>query len=395
MLFAAHSAANNGYIRRNILMARYIHQLKDWPAFSWQAAALAPLLASIHRRQGKLLGSLEQLGFSVLEKASFENLARDVIKSSEIEGEFLNNDQVRSSIARKLGIDMPGMVPADRHVDGIVEMMLDATRGYQQPLTAERLFGWHAAMFPGGYSGMHKIVTGYWRNNAKNDPMQVVSGPLNRQQVHFQAPDADVLPVEMENFLDWFNNNSQQDPLVKAAVSHLWFVTIHPFDDGNGRIARAITDMQLARADGTPHRFYSVSTQIQAERKAYYHALEKAQSESLEITAWIEWFLNCFNRALDTTELTLQMVSFKAGFWKQHAGTPLNTRQVLMLNKLLDGFEGKLNSSKWSKITKSSSDTAIRDIKDLILKGMLQQEEAGGRSTSYIIPQNSPQVTRH
>jgi Fic family protein len=366
-------------------MAVYIYELKDWPQFFWDKERIAPILAEVRYRQGRLLGRMEGIGFNLKEEANLDTLTLDVIKSSEIEGEILDHDQVRSSIARRLGMDIAGLVPADRHVDGVVEMMLDATQNYKAQLTHERLFGWHAAMFPTGYSGIHKIVVANYRNNTKEDPMQVVSGPMGREKVHFQAPDADVLKTEMTTFLDWFNAEQKLDPVVKAAIAHLWFVTIHPFDDGNGRIARAITDMQLSRADESEQRFYSMSSQIRTERKAYYDILEKTQKESLDVSDWIDWFLNCLHRSLVNTDKTLAIVLQKARFWEKYGGFALNERQRLMINKLLDGFEGKLTTSKWAKITKTSQDTAGRDINDLLEKQILIKEPGGGRSTGYLL----------
>jgi Fic family protein len=363
----------------------YIHQLIEWPAFHWDHETLAQQLAAVRHRQGKLLGRMESLGFGFQAEASLQTLTLDVIKSSEIEGEELNADQVRSSIARRLGMDIAGLVPADRHVDGIVEMMLDATQHYNTLLTDKRLFGWHAALFPTGYSGMHKIVIGSWRDNTSDDPMQVVSGPLNRQKVHYEAPASDRLSYEMNRFLEWFNTENSIDYVLKAAIAHLWFVTIHPFDDGNGRIARALGDMQLARADGITRRFYSVSAQIRIERNSYYDALEKTQKDKLDVTAWLQWFLGCLDRSLTATEETLALVMKKNRFWETHAAVVLNERQKMMLTKLLDGFIGKLTSSKWAKIAKCSSDTAIRDINDLIERGILLKEPSGGRSTSYVL----------
>jgi Fic family protein len=300
-----------------------------------------------------------------------------------IRDRVLDADQVRSSIARRLGLDIAGVIPFDRNVEGVVEMMLDATQNFKDPLTDERMFGWHAALFPTGRSGMHKIVVGHWRNNDKTDPMQVVSGPMGRETVHYQAPDADILPDEMGAFLKWFNAKTNLDPVIKAAIAHLSFVTIHPFDDGNGRIARAIADRQLARSDNSSNRFYSMSAQIRKERNAYYDILERTQKDTLDVTEWLHWFLSCLDRALSPTDETLATVLQKARFWEKHALVSLNDRQKLMMNKLLEGFVGKLNSSKWAKITKTSSDTAVRDINDLVQKGILQKNEAGGRSTSY------------
>ena len=366
-------------------MATYIYERKEWPNFFWKQDNISLKLAEVRHHQGRLLGRMEGIGFNLQAEANLHTLTLDVLKSSEIEGEILNPDQVRSSIARRLGMDIAGLIPADRHVEGIVEMMLDATQNYNAPLPDERLFSWHAAMFPTGRSGMHHIVVGSYRDNSKADPMQVVSGPMGKEKVHFQAPDSDVLVSEMNKFLDWFNTEKSLDPVVKAAIAHLWFVTIHPFDDGNGRIARAITDMQLSRADQSAQRFYSMSSQIRVERKGYYDILEKTQKGSLDIAAWIEWFLNCLDRALTNTDETLGGVMRKARFWEKHSTTSLNDRQRTMLNKLLDGFDGKLTSSKWAKITKSSQDSAGRDINDLVQRGILAKEPGGGRSTSYVL----------
>lgn len=364
-------------------MAVYIHQLPNWPRFIWNHDSIATLLAEVRHRQGRLLGRMEGFGFQLQAEANLQTLTLDVLKSSEIEGELLNADEVRSSIARRLGMEVAGLIPADRHVEGIVEMMLDATQHYQQPLSADRLFGWHEALFPTGRSGMHKIVVGSWRDNTKDDPMQVVSGGMGKERVHFQAPDADRLDEEMDRFIKWFNEDNNMDSVMKAAVAHLWFVTIHPFDDGNGRIARAIADMLLSRADKSAQRFYSMSAQIRKERTAYYDILESTQKGSMDISLWLTWFLQCLDRALAATDETLALVLKKSRFWEKHTATVMNERQRLMLNKLLDGFEGKLNTSKWSKIAKTSQDTALRDIQDLGNKNILRLEEGGGRSTSY------------
>lgn len=365
-------------------MARYIHQIAEWPSFKWDKEHLTQVLIAVRHHQGRLLGRMESLGFSLQAEAVLKTLTLDVLKSSEIEGEILNADQVRSSIARRLGMDIGGLIPADRNVEGVVEMMLDATQHYSEAISDERLFGWHAALFPTGRSGMYKITVGAWRDNS-NGPMQVVSGPLGRERVHFEAPGAALLEPEMSKFIEWFNSEINLDPVLKAGIAHLWFVTIHPFDDGNGRIARAIADMQLARADGTHQRFYSMSAQIQRERNAYYDVLEATQKGTLDITTWLEWFLACLDRALSSTEETLAGVMKKAHFWDKHAVTQLNDRQKLMLNKLLDGFEGKLNTSKWAQITKTSSDTALRDINDLMDRGILVKDSSGGRSTNYLL----------
>jgi Fic family protein len=361
----------------------YIYQLSKWPAFTWDNDALAEVLVEVRHRQGRLLGKMEGIGFSLREEATLQTLTQDVVKSSEIEGEILNPDQVRSSIARRLGMEVAGLVPSDRNVDGVVEMMLDASQGYTEELTDDRLFGWHAALFPTGRSGMAKIVVGACRDNRKDDPMQVVSGPMGHGKVHYQAPDSEILNHEMRQFIAWFNTNMSIDPVLKAGIAHLWFVTIHPFEDGNGRIGRAITDMQLARADGNTQRFYSMSAQIQAERNSYYEILENTQKDSLNITEWLLWFLLCFGRALSNTDETLAVVMRKAKLWENPATRNLNDRQKYMLNKLFDGFFGVLNSSKWAKMAKCSQDTATRDIQDLIERGILVKEAAGGRSTSY------------
>lgn len=367
------------------IMGKYIHQLPNWPEFHWNQNKLAQQLAEVRHRQGRLLGRMEGLGFNLQAEATLQTLTLDVLKSSEIEGEILDRDQVRSSIARRLGMDIAGLVPADRHVEGVVEMMLDATQNYNNELTDERLFGWHAALFPTGRSGMHKIVAGAWRDNTKDDPMQVVSGPMGREMIHYEAPASEVLEKEMKRFCDWFNKEYSIDPVMKAAIAHLWFVTIHPFDDGNGRMARAIGDMQLTRADSTPQRFYSMSAQIRKERTAYYNILEETQKGALDITRWIEWFLGCLDRAFASTDETLAVVLRKAKFWEKHAESSFNGRQVLLLNKLLNGFEGKLNSSKWAKIAKCSQDTALRDILNLMNRKILIKEPSGGRSTSYVL----------
>jgi Fic family protein len=363
-------------------MPTYIHELPDWPKFRWDQNRLAERLAAVRHRQGRLIGRMEALGFPLRSEATLENLTQEVLKSSEIEGEILDREQVRSSIARRLGMDIGGLTAADRHVEGVVEMMLDATEKYGEPLTAERLFAWHAAMFPTGRSGMRRITVGSWRDDASG-PMQVVSGPIGRERVHYEAPPAPRLAAEMKAFLDWFNGEAAVDPVLKAAVAHLWFVTIHPFDDGNGRIARAIADMALARSEGTAQRFYSMSAQIRQERNAYYDILESTQKGDLDITPWLEWFLGCLDRAFDGAERTLANVFRKARFWEEHTGAAFNDRQRDMLNRLLNGFEGKLTTSKWAQIEKCSQDTALRDIDDLVRRGILRKEPAGGRSTSY------------
>ncbi len=360
----------------------YIHERSDWPRLHWDQVGLANALAEVRHRQGRLIGRMEALGFRLREEAVLDTLTQDVLKSSEIEGEILDGDQVRSSIARRLGLEIGALTPADRHVDGVVEMMLDATQKYQDPLTDERLFAWHAALFPSGRSGMRKIRVGAWRDD-HSGPMQVVSGPIGKERVHYEAPAASRLPAEMSRFLDEFNEPATADPVLKAALAHLWFVTIHPFDDGNGRIARAIADMALARSEQSPKRFYSMSAQIQLERNDYYAILERTQKGPLDVTPWMQWFLGCLDRAFLGAETTLASVLAKARFWEVHAGESLNDRQRKVVNRLLDGFEGKLTSSKWAKLTKCSQDTAHRDIMELVQRGILAKDAAGGRSTSY------------
>lgn len=357
----------------------YIHQLPDWPRFTWQAAALENLLGAVRHQQGRLLGRLDGLGLDLRAEATLQTLTLDVLKSSEIEGELLPPVSVRSSLAHRLGLEQGGLPPADRRVEGVVAMMLDATQQAEQPLTAQRLFSWHHALFPTGHSGLYAVRVGAWRTG----PMQVVSGPLGRERVHYEAPPADTMEAQMQQFLAWFNAPLDLDPVLKAAVAHFWFVTIHPFDDGNGRIARAIADLQLSRADGTGQRCYSMSAQIQAERQDYYRLLETSQSGTLDLTPWLTWFLSCLGRALTSAEHTLGQVLAKARFWERHQQTPLSERQQHLLTRLLNGFEGKLTTSKWARIAKCSQDTAARDITDLINKGIIVKESAGGRSTSY------------
>ena len=363
-------------------MKIYIYQQDDWPNFKWNSDEFIGLLSEARNLQGRLFGKMESLGFDLRNEAFLDTLTLDVLKSSEIEGELLNPDQVRSSIARKLGLEIAGLVESDRNVDGVVEMMLDATQNCFKPLTKERLFDWHAALFPTGRSGMSKITIADWRKDTSG-PMQVVSGAIGKEKVHFQAPDSLRIDNEMNIFFNWFNNNFETDLVLKAAIAHLWFVTIHPFDDGNGRIARALTDMLLAQSDKSTQRFYSMSAQIRLERKQYYEILEKTQKGNLDITEWIKWFLNCLINSLKSTDIVLNRVLFKAEFWEKHSNTKINERQKKLLNKIFDGFDGKLTSSKWATIAKCSKDTAIRDINDLISKNILKKEEAGGRSTSY------------
>lgn len=361
----------------------YIHQRPEWPHFQWDQALVAATLAAIRHRQGRLLGRMESLGFPLQKGAELRTLTLDVVKSSEIEGETLDPEQVRSSIARRLGIDVGGAMPTDRDVEGVVEMMLDATQNFAQPLSEERLFGWHAALFPTGRSSLHKIIVGDWRDDAKG-PMQVVSGPVGRERTHYEAPAAALLPREMSAFFAWANGTGDRtDAVLRAALAHLWFVTIHPFDDGNGRIARAIADWQLARSENSARRFYSMSAQTRVERSDYYDILERTQKGSLDVTPWMEWFLGCLGRAFDRTESTLEAVMRKARFWDRLAQISINDRQRAILNRLLDGFEGKLTTKKWAQVGKCSHDTALRDIQALIDDGVLRQDPGGGRSTSY------------
>jgi len=360
----------------------YIYELKDWPHFRWNEKILSKPLASVSRKQGRLIGRMEALGFRLRAEASLQSLTEDVVKSSEIEGEFLDREQVRSSIARRLGIEVGGLAHTDRHVEGVVEMILDATEGYDTPLTEERLFAWHSALFPAGRSGMVKINIGGWRSD-QSGPMQVISGPLGRERLHYQAPAAKRVKKEMETFLEWYNGYRAIDMLLKAGVAHLWFVTIHPFDDGNGRIARAITDQTLACSEQSSQRFYSMSAQIRKERSAYYNILEATQKADLDLTHWLEWFLGCLDAALEGAETTLGAVLKKARFGETHAGASFNDRQRIILNQLIDGFQGKLTSSRWAKLAKCSQDTALRDIDDLIRRNVLTRDAPGGRSTSY------------
>ena len=360
----------------------YIWQTDSWPNWRYDLSILAGLLAHVSRSQGVLLGRLADVGLALRDQASLAALTEDVVKTSEIEGEVLNVESVRSSIARRLGVDIGAVAPVDRHIEGVVEMVLDATTRSSESLTSDRLFGWHAALFPSGYSGMSKITVGQWRDDA-DGPMQVVSGPAGRRKVHFQAPPANGLHDEMKRFLSWANEEAGEPLLIKAGLAHLWFVTLHPFDDGNGRIARAVGDLFLARADGSPQRFYSLSAQIQRDRRDYYDVLERMQKGTLDVTGWLSWFLGTLARALDSAQTTLDAVLVKARFWQRWAGTPLNERQAKLINRLLDGFEGKLTSSKWAAMAKCSPDSALRDITQLLELGVLKKAPGGGRSTSY------------
>lgn len=360
-------------------MSKYIYQKENWTDFVWDNAIVSAVLGDVRLLQGKMLGQIHSLGFSSKEEKKLEMLTLDVLKSSEIEGETLNYEQVRSSVARRLGINTAGLVTSPRDVEGVVEMMLDATQNYSEPLTEDRLFGWHAALFPTGYSGMHKITVARYRT----EEMQIVSGAMGKEKVHYEAVAATDVEKEMKLFLDWFNDDTIQiDPVLKAAIAHFWFIIIHPFDDGNGRIARAISDRMLARSESSKERFYSLSKQILAERNDYYAVLKKTQHNN-DITDWLVWFLNCLKTALLETENSMQNILLKTEFWEKHKDILINERQRLMINKLFDDFYGKLTTSKWAKINKTSTDTALRDIKDLLEKGILQQEEAGGRSANY------------
>jgi Fic family protein len=363
-------------------MKIYIYQQSDWPKFKWDSKAIILPLSIVRHLQGKLVGKMEALGFKLRNEAVLETLTTEVIKTSEIEGQILDLDQVRSSIARRLGIEVSGLVSSDRNVDGIVEMMLDATQCYKKTLTTDRLFAWHSALFPSGRSGMYKIVVGKWRDDSTG-PMQVVSGALGKEIVHYQAPPAEEIRNEMKTFLSWFNKEPEEDLILESAIAHLWFITIHPFEDGNGRIARALSEMLLARSDDTPQRFYSMSSQIRAERKCYYNILEKTQKGTLEITEWLVWYLKCLEDVLNSSDNILSKVLNKHKFWTKFASENLNNRQMLLINKLLDNFTGQLTTSKWARIAKCSQDTALRDIQGLLNKNILQKNPTGGRSTNY------------
>jgi len=358
---------------------KYIYEYSNWPVFEWDDSKIQLVLGQVRHLQGRVLGQMSSLGFKIQEEALLSTLTQDVLKSSEIEGENLNYDQVRSSIAKRLGIEIGGFVHVGREVEGVVEMLLDATQNYEAPLNHERLYSWHAALFPTGRSGMYKIEVAKYRTGE----MVIVSGPMGKEKIHYEAPKAIQVKEEMDRFLDWFNSETKIDPVLKAAIAHFWFIIIHPFDDGNGRIARAISDLMLARSDGSTQRFYSLSSQILIERKAYYNILQQVQFSQGDITEWLDWFLNCLYRSMESSKESMSQVRRKSDFWERNKETELNSRQRLMLNKLLDGFDGKLKSSKWAKIAKCSPDTALRDIKDLIKKGILRQEKSGGRSTSY------------
>jgi Fic family protein len=366
----------------------YIYEHPEWPSFTWNHEKLVNLLSLVSHQQGRLLGRMESLGFSLQSEANLAATTLEILKSNEIEGEILEHDEVRSSVARQLGLDIAGLISTDRNIDGIVEVMIDATRNFRKPLSAERLFHWHKSLFPSEKSKSHTMTIGQWRTNTEDNPMQVVSGPFGREQIHFRAPDSALIDNEMADFINWFNVDDDLNPILKAAIGHLWFVTIHPFDDGNGRLARTIADMLLTRADGIAQRFYSMSAQIRIERKAYYSNLEKTQRSTTDITSWLIWFLECLNRAINSAENELSRILFKSAFWEYARSRQLSIRQQKMINLLLDGFDGKLTSSKWAKICKCSQDTAGRDIQDLVSKTILVKEESGGRNTSYALISN-------
>jgi len=361
-----------------------IQESKDWPNFTWDNDILLPYVSKVRDLQGRLIGRMEGMGFELREEAVLETLTVDIVKSSEIEGELLNPEEVRSSVARNFGMEISGLAHTNREVDGLVDMMLDATQKYKEPITKDRLYGWHAALFPAGRSGMYKITVGAWRGDEKG-PMEVVSGPLGREKVHYTAPEAPRLEEEMKRFLAWFNAEDQMEPVLKSGIAHLWFVSIHPFDDGNGRIARAIADTQLARADRTKQRFYSMSAQIMKSKKGYYDVLESTQKGSMDVSQWLVWYFERLNEALEACDEILSKTLLKAKFWELHKTTQFNERQIEMINKLLGEFVGKLHSSKWAKMTKVHRDTARRDIQDLIDKGVLSDSGEGGRSTNYIL----------
>lgn len=365
----------------------YLYNNQNWPIFEWNSEQLMPLLSYVRNKQGKLIGKMGALGFELRNEANLEILTQEIIKSTEIEGEFLDREQVRSSIARRLGLEISGLVYSERNVDGIVDLMLDATINYEKVLNKERLFTWHISLFPAGQSGMYKIIAGNWRDDSTG-PMQVVSGALGKEKVHYQAPPAAQIENEMRIFFDWFNLEQNTDLVIKAAIAHLWFVTIHPFEDGNGRISRALSDMLLARSDEQSYRFYSMSTQIRKERSSYYDILEKAQRSGLDITNWLEWFLNCLMHAIENSEKLLEKIIYKHSFWIKHSRVNINDRQRKILNMLMEDFEGVLNTTKWAKIGKCSQDTALRDIQDLIEKGILVKSSQGGRSTNYELKSN-------
>lgn len=368
----------------------YIWQYPEWPSFTWNDSRLIALLSEVRNLEGMIQGMMDGLGFNVQSMTALNVMTEDVLRSNEIEGVILNSDKVRSSIARHLGIDTAGLPQPDHYTEGVVQIMMDAVTNCNKPLTPERLFNWHAALFPTGRSGMYPITVGAYRTGS--EPMQIVSGAMGKEKVHYEAPPSDVVPDMMTDFLRWINSdNTVTDPVLKAAVAHLWFVAIHPFDDGNGRLTRTITDMQLAKADGFPLRFYSMSAEILREKKTYYEILEHTTGNSTDITEWLEWFLNTMKSSILRAEETVKRVVSKSSFWQRHREIPMNERQVKMVNMLWDGFTGKLTSSKWAKITKTSQATALRDITDLIEKGILTAAADGGRSSNYLLKDDADQ----
>lgn len=372
----------------------YIHEKDNWNNFTWNEKLVSKKLAETRNLQGRLLGKMESLVFDLQDEAVLNTITLEIVKSSEIEGEILDLEQVRSSVARRLGIELVGAIESERHIDGIVEMMLDATQHYDLPITKDRLFGWHSSLFPTGWSNMHKITVADWRKDTIG-PMQVISGAMGKEKIHFEAPNSDRINSEIETLINWIELQNDIDPVLKSAIVHLWFITIHPFEDGNGRITRAITELLLARSDNSVKRFYSMSSQIRIERKQYYEILEKTQKGNSEITEWILWFLECLKNSFESTSELLSKILLKAEFWKVNTKTILNKRQQKMLNKLLDGFDGKLSTSKWGKICKCSQDTALRDIQDLMKKGIIQKEKSGGRSTNYELKMPSVNTVNH
>ena len=363
----------------------YIHDYDNWWQFRYDSMRIMNELGRVRSKQGMIIGRMLSLGFDSQDEAVLSNISMELVRSSEIEGEKLNLEEVRSSLARRLGIAMAGMVSTSRYVEGVVEMQLDATQNYNRPLSSDRLFGWHNVLFPTGISGLYRIEVGKYRSGE----MQVVSGAMGKEKIHYQAPSADRVPVEMERFISWINNDGNTDAVLKAAIAHLWFVSIHPFDDGNGRIARALTDMQLARSENCAKRFYSISAEMKLLQKEYYEILERTQHGDGDITEWLLWFLNCFELALNSTEVTLSSVFRKADFWERNRNIPFNERQRKLINMQFDGFFGKLSTGKWAKIAKCSTDTALNDIRDLVGKGVLRKSEEGGRSTNYVLVENS------
>lgn len=364
-----------------IMGTMYIHERENWTQFRWDEQQILPLVADVRLSQGKLLGRISDLGFSLDSELEVDAIAKEVSASSRIEGVHFNDAQVRSSVARSLGVFDPAPTESSREIDGAVSILLDAVTYYDQPFTYERLAGWHNALFPTGYSGLHAITVAEYRKG----PMSVVSGPIGHEKVHYQAPEATDVPRLMDKFFTWLNAG-KGDSLVNAAIAHLWFLTLHPFDDGNGRIARALTEAMLARSDKSKRRFYSMASYILAHREDYYTALEKAQKGTSDITTWLIWFLHALKETLNQANTSVDAVLARDRWWRMLDGVDLNERQRLMLKKLLSNFEGKLTTAKWAKICKVSPDTALRDINDLIAKGILVADKtAGGRSTSYLL----------